>query len=387
MELLFDPVLLCQELVRIPSLSGQEGLLMEHVLASMEAFGFDEAWLDPVGNAIGVLRGTSSGTGRRMLVDIHGDTVPVTSRESWQHDPFGGELLDGKIYGRGACDIKAGLACALAGMASLSRQTFSGEIWVAATVQEEMMEGAATSAVLEEMVSRTGLPEYCVVVEPTQLKVGVAQKGRAGIRLQTRGMPAHTSRAELGVNAVYKMLPAIQGIRDMQKRSDPGLGSEIFELVEIISEPFPGNSIVPDGCRARFDCRLLLAETVESLLERFRRAVPRDVTVDLWPVQTDLYTGGRLEQGDFHIAWMISPQEPLPAAALEALASAGRPAETYKIPYCCNASAVTQRGVPTIVFGPGDIAQAHAIDEWVEARQLPIAARVLGELAADLLGY
>jgi acetylornithine deacetylase/succinyl-diaminopimelate desuccinylase-like protein len=276
-------------------------------------------------------------------------------------------------------------------MASVPRHLISGEIWVAATVGEEMIEGAATSVLLEEIAQRSpdrqgGLPDNCIVIEPTQLKVGIAQKGRAGIRLLTRGVPAHTSRAELGVNAVYKMLPAIQGIRAMPKRSDPALGAEVLELVEILSAPLPGNSIVPDGCRARFDCRLLLGETAESLLERFRQVIPADVLLDLWPVSVDLCTGMHLEKGDFHPAWTISKDEPLPAAALASLEATGLPTETYKIPYCCNASAVTQRGVPTIVFGPGDIAQAHAIDEWVEARQLPLAANVLGELALNLLG-
>lgn len=385
MELKFDPIPLCQELVRIPSLSGQEGDVMAHVLSNMHALGFDDAWQDQSGNTIGIVRGNKDGRPQRLLVDIHTDTVPVTSPESWQQDPYGGELASGRIYGRGAVDIKAGLACALTGMASLHREDFSGEVWVAATVLEEMIEGAATNLVLDSAAGNGGLPDYCIVIEPTLLKIGTAQKGRAGIRMQTTGVPAHTSRAELGVNAVYRMLPAIQGVREMPKRNDELLGAEVFELVEILSSPLPGNSIVPDGCRARFDCRLLLGETEDSLLKRFRRAVPADVAVDLWPVSVDLYTGGRLEKGDFHPAWSTSTDEPLPKAALQALAAVGLPAETYKVPFCCNASAVTQRGVPVIVFGPGDIAQAHTVDEWVEASQLPLAASVLGNLAVNLL--
>ena len=371
---------LCQELVRIPSPSGAEGALMQRIRQALEELAYDEIWQDRVGNTVGVLRGTKAGASRRLLVDIHADTVAVTSPQSWQHDPYSGELQDGKIYGRGACDIKAGLACALTGLAVLSRGDFCGEIWVAATTCEEMIEGAATQVVLEK-----GLPDFCVVVEPTSLKTGVAQKGRAGVRLQTTGVPAHTARAELGVNAVYQMLPAIQAMREMPKRDHPLLGKEIFELVEIISTPFPGNSIVPDGCRARVDCRLLPGETAQSLVERFRQAVGSEAAVDIWPVGMDLFTGERLEKGDFHQAWSIDPAHPLPSAALQALRTLGLPAETCAIPYCCNASAVTQAGVPAIVFGPGDIAQAHTVDEWVEASQLPQAARFFREFAAVLL--
>lgn len=382
----YDPVSLCQDFVRIPSLSGQESALMKRVQAVMLELGYDDVWHDGYGNTVGILIGTKPGTPRRLLVDIHADTVEVTSPQIWQQDPYGGDLVDGKIYGRGSCDIKSGLASALTGLASLPREKFSGDIWVAATVVEEMIEGAATRFVLDQAAQKGGLPDYCVVVEPTLLKAGVAQKGRAGVRFTTQGIPAHTSRAELGVNAVYKMLPAIQGVREIPLRSDPVLGHEIFELVEIVSEPFPGNSIVPDGCRARVDCRLMVGETSESLLERFRQAVPDDVEVELWPVAVDLYTGKRLDWGDFHAAWTASPDQPLPASLLQALEESGLPAETYVVPYCCNASAVTGLGIPTVVFGPGDIAQAHAVDEWVLADDLAQAAKVYTKLAEILLG-
>lgn len=381
-----DPAALCRDFVRIPSLSGQEAAMMERVQEVMRALGYDQVWQDEYGNSVGVLRGTRPGTARRLLVDIHADTVEATSPNSWRTDPFGGELVDGKIYGRGSCDIKGGLASALVGLAALPRQDFSGDIWVAATVVEEMMEGAATRQVLEQAAEDGGLPDYCLVVEPTLLKAGLAQKGRAGVRLQTWGVPAHTSRAELGVNAVYKMLPAIQGVREMAMRSDPLLDDEIFELVEIVSAPFPGNSIVPDGCRARFDCRLMVGETPESLIERFRQAVPGGVEVDLWPVVVELYTGARLERGDFHVAWAASVKDRLPAALLQALTASDLPAETYTVPYCCNASAVTELGIPVVVFGPGDIAQAHAVDEWVMADDLVQAAQVYAKLAEFLLG-
>lgn len=380
-----DPVELCRELVRIPSLSGQEGALMSQVQTNMQVLGFNEIWQDRYGNTVGVIRGTKPGNARRLLVDVHADTVPVTSPEAWEYAPFGGELVSSRIYGRGACDIKGGLASALVGLASLPRDELCGEIWLSVSVAEEVIEGAATRLVLEQMKAKCGPPDFCVVVEPTQMKAGVAQKGRSGVRLQTWGVPAHTSRAELGVNAVYKMLPAIQAVRQLSLRQDDLLGNEIFELVEIVSAPFPGNSIVPDACRARVDCRLLIGETPESLLERFRQAVPPEVEVDLWPVSVDLYTGEQLEWRDFHAAWSISQEHPLPAALLQALRDASHPDEIYTVPYCCNASVVTQAGVPVVVFGPGDIAQAHTVDEWVSAAELVQAARVYASLATKLL--
>jgi putative selenium metabolism hydrolase len=342
--------------------------------------GFDKVWHDRYGNTVGVLTGAKPGNRKKLLLDIHADTVAVTSLESWQHAPYDGDIDAGRIYGRGACDIKGGLASVLAGLASLPREAFSGEIWVAATTIEEVMEGAALQSVLER-----GRPDYCVVVEPTQSRIGWAQKGRAGVRLEASGIPAHTSRAELGVNAVYRMLPAIEKVRSMPRRNDEILGSEVFELVEIISEPFPGNSIVPDGCRVRIDCRLVRGETPESLLERFRAILPPEVKADLWPVSVELYTGEKLSAPDFHIAWSIPTDHHLVVNGLQALRDIGPLSDLFVVPYCCNASRTTSAGVPTIVFGPGNIDNAHIIDEWVEANELLTAARAFASLAVRLL--
>jgi putative selenium metabolism hydrolase len=373
-----DPVAFCQELVRIPSLSGAEGDVMRLVGQRMADLGYDEVRHDRSGNTVGILRGRRPGP--RLLVDIHADTVAVTSPDRWQHAPFGAELAGGRIYGRGACDIKGGLAAAVTGLSGLSREEFAGEIMVAVTTAEEMIEGAATRAVLAQ-----GKPDYCVVVEPTGLAVGRAQKGRAGVRLQTRGVSAHTSRADLGVNAVYAMLPAVEAVRRLPALQDDLLGPGVIELVEMISEPFPGNSIVPDGCRVRFDCRLVRGETPGSLLERFRGAAGDGVAVDLWPVTVPLFTGEVLQSQDFHAAWALPSGHPLVETAVRAARQAGLPGELFAAPYCCNASAAAALGIPTIIFGPGDIGRAHAVDEWIGAGEVSDGAKAFAALARTLL--
>lgn len=375
-----DPVALCRELVRIPSLSGEEGALMEYVRGLLEAIGCDEVWQDRFGSTVGLIRGRRAGSGKRLLVDVHGDTVTVTSAADWRSDPFGAELADGRIYGRGACDIKAGIAAAMAGIGALDRDRFSGEIWLAVTTAEEVMEGAATRAVLERV-----RPDLCVVVEPTMLGVGRAQKGRAGVRVRTRGRAAHTSRAELGVNAVYRILPAIEAIRQLPALADDLLGPGVIELVELISEPFPGNSIVPDGCRARFDCRLVRGETPESVLGRFRAAVGDGALVDLWPVSLKLFTGEVLQNPDFHQAWSLDDDHPLVQAGVRAVRAAGAPGGHYSAPYCCNASVAASLGIPVIILGPGDIARAHAVDEWVGVDEILAATRAFGSLALNIV--
>lgn len=373
-----DAVAFCRELVRIPSLSGAEGEVMAAVQRRMAALGYDEVRQDGFGNTVGVLRGAKPGP--RLLVDVHADTVAVTSPGEWKHDPYGAELVNGRIYGRGACDIKGGLAAAVVGLGALPREQFAGEIYVAVTTAEEMIEGAATRAVAEQV-----RPDFCVVVEPTGLAVGRAQKGRAGVRLRTRGVSAHTSRAELGSNAVYAMLPAIEAVRRLPALQDDLLGPGVIELVEIISEPFPGNSIVPDGCRVRFDCRLVRGETPDSLLQRFREAVGEQAEVDLWPVSLSLFTGQVLEHRDFHTAWSLPEEHLLVQRTQAALRSVGQPGALFAAPYCCNASAVAALGIPTIILGPGDIGRAHAVDEWVGAGEVSDGAAAFAAQARNLL--
>lgn len=349
---------------------------MEFVQVQLQALGCDEVWQDRFGSTVGLIRGRGVGNGKRLLIDVHGDTVAVTSPAAWRYDPFGAELVDGKIYGRGACDIKAGIAAAMAGLGNLDRRSFSGEIWLAVTTAEEVMEGAATRAVLERV-----RPDLCVVVEPTMLAVGRAQKGRAGVRVRTRGRSAHTSRVELGVNAVYRMLPAIEAIRGLPALQDDLVGPGVIELVELISEPFPGNSIVPDGCRARFDCRLVPGETPESVLERFRQAAGDHAEIDLWPVSLRLFTGEMLENRDFHEAWSLDADHPLVQAGVQAVRAAGAPGDLFSAPYCCNASVAAGMAIPVIILGPGDIGRAHAVDEWVGVDEILAGARAFGALA------
>lgn len=374
---------LCQEFVRIPSLSGQETQMMHRVAETMHQLGFDEVRENPSGAVTGVYRGKQTGRPGRakvLMFDIHTDTVEVTDPESWTYPPFGGEVIDGRLYGRGSCDIKGGLASVIAGISSLSKDEFSGEVWATATTHEEDMEGAVT-----RQVASQDRPDYCVVVEPTSLQIGWIQKGRGSVVFHTRGIAAHTSTPQVGVNAIYKMLPVIDTIRNMERRQDAILGPEVIELVEVISEPFPGGVTVPTGCHARFDCRLLPGETQESLIDRFREVLPGDASVEIRLAEAFAYTGAHLRQPDFHVGWSLETGHPLIKHARSALRQAGSSGDLYAVPFCSNASALSQLGIPTIILGPGNIEQAHTLDEWVSTSDLGCAAQAFAHLAKNLL--
>ena len=231
---------LCQELVRCPSLSGDEGAVAAIVEREMHVLGYDEVYRDDLGSVVGIVRGARSG--RVILCDAHMDTVPATQAALWRHDPFSGCRADGRIWGRGAVDVKGSLAAALVAIGTLDRARTAGTVVMAATVGEEMIEGIALGRVLDRVS-----PAAVVVCEPTALGLGIGHKGRCALVVEAEGVAAHSSRPEEGINAVYRMFDALGPLRRLKPHRDSALGESVSELVEIVSAPYPGTSMVPHG--------------------------------------------------------------------------------------------------------------------------------------------
>ena len=179
----------------------------------------------------------------------------------WQHDPFGAEIEDGFIYGRGAADMKGALAAMIHAAANVDRSKLRGRVVVTATVMEENLEGAALKAVMDAIP-----PDFVVIGEATELRLVRGGRGRAEIHLETIGRPAHSSTPHLGRNAVLDMLPVIQAIAKLPLPVDPFLGPGVLALTDIISDPYPAYSVIPSRCRVTYDRRLLAGETEADVL-------------------------------------------------------------------------------------------------------------------------
>jgi putative selenium metabolism hydrolase len=369
-----------QELVRLPSLPGREQEVARAVEAKLRALDYDEVWTDEYGSVVGILHGTQPGP--TVLFDSHTDTVEITSPEAWTHDPRGGEIDDGKIWGRGATDMKGALASTVVGLGQLGREQFRGTIAVSASVGEEVIEGAALSHILPRVK-----PDFVVICEPSENKLGIGQKGRAGIWVSVTGKPAHTSNPKLGDNAVYKMLPVIERLRALELPKDDLLGDGVMELVEMQSFPFPGKSIVPDGCRVRFDRRLTRGETMESVMASICGALEglKGWQVEYTTAHVDTYTGRVLEMPDFHAGWALDANSELLQKARRGLQSAGLAGEFYAVPFCTNGSySAGVAKIPTIVFGPSTVKLAHVVDEYIEIEELIRGAEGFIGLAKEL---
>lgn len=366
---------LCQQLIRQRSYSGEEAGVVDYLKEAFTWLGFDACHVDKYGNVIGEIRGNRPG--RKILFDGHIDTVPVPDPDSWQHDPFGGEIAEGKIYGRGASDMKgavAAMACAAGYFAQDCNKNFAGSIYVAGVVHEECFEGVAARE-----ISRQFQPDYVVIGEASELNLKIGQRGRAEIVVETFGKPAHSANPNKGVNAVYKMARLVERIRALPSSNHPVLGPGILELTDIKSTPYPGASVVPSYCRATYDRRLLVGEDREEVL-----APLQDVIDELQAQDPEFrakasyatgeehcYTGATIAEERFFPGWLFDEDDDFVQKSLHGLRQAGLSPEVTNYSFCTNGSHYAgEANIKTIGFGPSPENLAHTIDEYIEIAQL-----------------
>lgn len=366
---------LCQNLVKQQSYSGQEAGVVSELKAFFDANGFDEVIVDDYGNVIGHIKGNRPG--KKLLFDGHIDTVPVTDPTVWNHDPFGGEIDDGKIYGRGTSDMKGAVAAMASAAANFAKDTgkdFAGDIYVAGVVHEECFEGVAARSISGRIA-----PDYVVIGEASQLNLKIGQRGRAEIVVETFGKPAHSANPEKGINAVYKMSKVIDAIRGLEPTSHPVLGKGILELTDIKSSPYPGASVVPEYCRATYDRRLLVGETKESVLKPINDLLDKLMAEDSelkakasYAVGTEqCYTGNTITGERFFPGWLYSKEDGFVQDTLAEMRAAGFDPEITQYNFCTNGSHYAgEAGIKTIGLGPSPENLAHTIDEYIEVEQL-----------------
>jgi putative selenium metabolism hydrolase len=375
-------VAFAQEVIRANSLSGQEAQVAEIVAKKMGSLGYDPVEIDEFGNVIGYRK--SSLPGPTILFDSHMDVVPVTNPEAWTSGPFSGEIRDGKIWGRGASDMKGPLAAAVVALGHLPPEDFYGTLVVSTTVGEEIHEGAALARVIDRVH-----PDLVVICEPNGCSLGIRQKGRAGIRIEALGTPAHSSVPHLGENAMYKAVEVIEGLRKMALPSDPILGDGIMELIDGVSSPYPSQSTLPVSFLMRYDRRLMQGETMDSVLRSIQNALD-GITgwkIEFPEVEIHTYTGNLLKEPDFHPGWLIDRTSPWINRAAEGLRAAGIEPEYTTARFCTNGSySAGVARIPTMIFGPSSGLLAHCIDEHILIADLLRGAEGYMGLARSLAG-
>lgn len=370
-----NAVELTQKLVRRQSYSGNEKGVSEELTKFFKENGFDDIHVDKYGNTIGHIKGSKPGP--KIVFDGHMDTVTVTDESEWKYPPFEAEIHDGKIYGRGTSDMKGALASMAVAASNFKEKTggdFAGEIFVAGIVHEECFEGVAARE-----VSAYAKPDYVIIGEASNCNVKIGQRGRAEIKIEVLGKPAHSANPEKGINAVYKMCKVIEAIKTLKPTHHDRLGDGILELVDIKSSPFPGASVVPEKCVATYDRRLLVNETKESVLAPINELLEKlmkedsELKVRAYYTKADekCFTNEIIEGERFFPGWIFDEDEDWVEKVVAKLKDKGQTPEITQYNFCTNGSHYAgEAKIKTLGIGPSRENLAHTVNEYIEISEL-----------------
>lgn len=366
---------LCRDLIRKSSYSGHERNVAEILQTYMQKNNFDDVRIDKYGNIIGCIKGNRPGP--KILFDGHIDTVPVANEDEWIYPPFDAQIHDGKIYGRGASDMKGAVA-AMAVATKYFKQDygndFAGEIYIAGIVHEECFEGVASRE-----VSKFVQPDYVIIGEASNLNLKIGQRGRAEIVIETFGQSCHSANPEKGVNAVYKMAKVIEAVNTLTPPHHEILGDGILELTDIISSPYPGASVVPDYCRATYDRRLLVGETKESVLSPIQKLLDEMMAKDSqlkvkasYSIGKEkCYTGTEITGERFFPGWLYDKNDDFIQQVYSQLKNNGFTPQITQYNFCTNGSHYAgEAHIKTFGLGPSQENLAHTANEYIEIDQL-----------------
>ena len=370
-EVKADLVKFMQDIIRIPSLSCEEGAVIQRIRDEMLRLDYDEVTVDPMGNVLGRI-----GSGPRVIaLDGHVDTVDVGDPALWDRDPHSGDIEDGILYGRGTSDMKGGVASSVYAGAVLKKRGIAENVtlYVTATVQEEDCDGLCWQYIVNEDGLR---PDLVVITEPTSLRIYRGHRGRMEMEVHTSGVSCHGSAPERGVNAVYKMAGIIADIDKLNERLEPRdpLGKGTVTISEIRSTS-PSLCAVADGCTIHLDRRLTIDETEDTSVAEIL-ALPSvqaaDATVTVLDYAVPSYSGLTYPTRKYYPTWETPESEPAVQAATAAYRQAfGDEPEVGYWTFSTNGVATAgMHDIPTIGFGPGHEHFAHAPNEQTEIEHL-----------------
>lgn len=362
-----DIVRFMREICAIPSYESLIGPVGERIAEEMRKLGFDEVRFDKMGNILGRI-----GNGPRTIVfDSHIDTVGVGDPEEWQWDPFEGKVEDGVLYARGACDEKGSTPGMVYGM-SFARDLGLLDGWTAWYFgnMEEWCDGIAPNTFVE--VDPGIKPDFVVIGEPTKMLVYRGHKGRIEMKVTSKGVSAHAASNHVGINAIYLLLPVIEGIRDLE----PSLGDHPFLghgkiTVSDMTVKTPSINAVPDEAVIYIDRRMTFGETEEEAIAQVEALIPEEfkerVTVEALFYDEPSYTGFVFPVEKYFPAWALDEDHDLVQAGLKARELIGLDYEpSGKWSFSTNGIYwAGKANIPSIGFGPGDEVTAHTVMDSV----------------------
>jgi acetylornithine deacetylase len=396
-----------QELVRIPSQTGCEGLAQDAVARLMRAHDLDlDIWepdisaLEPHAesvtlgggfagrpNVVGVCRG--KGAGRSLILNGHIDTVEIGDPSVWSHAPLGGDLVDGRLYGRGTCDMKGGVVANLFALRAMRQAGFApaGDVIVESTISEEDGGAGALAAVLRGYIANGAL-----ISEPTNLAIVTAQGGALMFRLQVQGLSAHACVRDEGVSAVEKFAYLHQGLLGFEARRNAEITHPLYAGMRIKAPINIGivrggswASSVPESLVAEGRAGLVPGENLATFKTELAAQIARLADADPWlrdhPPQLTWLDGQFAPAG-------VSVDSPLVEALCQAWQETSPSAVRIEgVTYGADMRHfVVTGGVPCVMFGAGDVRLAHAPDESIPLDDLLTAITTTAVFIANWCG-
>jgi len=359
-----DIIQFLKDICAIPSMDSQLAEVGARVQQEMEKLGFRKTWFDSMGNIVGEI-----GDGPKKIVyDSHIDTVGLGDESEWDWDPFKGKVEDGVFYARGACDEKGSTPGMIYGMA-LAHELGLLEGWTAYYFgnMEEWCDGIAPHAFVEHEGIK---PDFVIIGEPTKMLTYRGHKGRVEMKVVSKGRSCHAASNHLGDNAIYKILPVIEGASKMEPElgDHPFLGNGKITVTDMEIET-PSINAVPNKCTVYIDRRLTFGEDKEDAIQQVRDLIPKeyqengDVTVEMLFYDEPSYTGFKFPVDKYYPAWCLDEDHMLVEAAQEVRNIIGLPdAPSGKWDFSTNGIYWRGKaGIPSIGFAPGDEVTAHTV--------------------------
>jgi putative selenium metabolism hydrolase len=361
------------KLVKIKSLSTQEKEVQLELKRQMEEAGFDEVFIDGLGNVIGRI-----GHGKKILaIDGHMDTVDFGNLEAWEFDPLSGEVKDGFVHGRGSVDQEGGPASFVTSGRILKELGFDKDVTVyfVGSVMEEDCDGLPWKYIVEEDKIR---PDFAISTEPTNLNIYRGHRGRMEITVSFYGLSAHGSAPERGKNAIYMASRAALEIEKLNERLayDEFLGKGSVTISQMVTGA-PSLCAVSDFAKIHLDRRLTWGETKESAVKEIEEIVKdMNAKVEVLQYNEKAWTGLEYGMEKYYPTWKMSEDHPVVQTGVSAYENLfGKKPLVDKWTFSTNGVVINGvYGIPTIGFGPGNEVMAHAPNEKVPVDHLVTAS-------------
>ena len=344
----------CQALIRIPSLSGEEGALARLIADRMTGLGYDEVWRDEIGNVIGLIRGHTRHPA--VMFTAHMDHVDVGDPALWPHPPYSGVVEEGYVWGRGASDTKGAIATQVL-LPLVLKERPAADVYVAEVVLEEKG-GAGTRHLVNHL-----RPDVVIIGEATKNQLCVGHRGRVEVVATAVGKAAHASQPHLGKNPHYPLAEFLLRLQELLMSERPPFKATVAPTLYFTDQQ--SANVIPGKAWVHLDWRTVPGETPEVVLKRLREVGP-GLRFSIPVEELTSYTGMRTQMKKVRAPYLLNAQHPVVSKIREVLEmELDRKVDVGYWHFVTDAGYFAEQGIPVIGYSPCEEELAHTYQDRV----------------------